>query len=235
MLKAYLEKNDLADVPVFVNHYDPAGEWRRLRENSLVAPGWRYSLGVVSWLGYTLVPNRVIGGDHYNPYTNSLHLNSDVPAIVLHEAAFAKDIHSRKRPGTYAAINELPLLSLWHQSRAAGDVLGYAQTQHDWETEREAYHVLYPRIGAETTVIASPFVPMFVGPVLGFGGAAVGYVTGRSVAAHRAGQRRDVEPPTEIASDGVQQASTTETASGGVQQATYVERLPAVAKPEGSQ
>ena len=175
-LKTYLEKNDLTDVYVFVNHYDPSGQWRRLRENTLISPVWRYSFGVFSMVGYTLFPNRVFGGDHYNPYTNALYLNSDVPAVVLHEAAFAKDVHSRKLSGSYVAINDLPVLSLWHEIRAVNDVLGYARTESDWEVERQTYRVVYPRIGAEsfgaagplvTTMVAGPFVPLLVGPAPG--------------------------------------------------------------------
>ena len=44
-LLAYLRKQNITDVYVRVNQYDPAGEWRRLRENSRIAPGWRYTIG----------------------------------------------------------------------------------------------------------------------------------------------------------------------------------------------
>ena len=40
----YLQKNQLTDVAVFVNDYDPAGQWQRLRENSRIAP-----LGATRW------------------------------------------------------------------------------------------------------------------------------------------------------------------------------------------
>ena len=70
-----------------------------------------------------------------------------------------------------------------------GDVLAYARDQNDWETERQAYHVLYPQVGAETASIAGPVMPVWWAmPILGVGGAAAGHVTGRMVAAHRAMQ-----------------------------------------------
>ena len=215
-LKAYLEKNDLTDVYVYVNHYDPSGQWRRLRANTRIAGGWRYSLGVLSFVGYTVLPGRIWGGDRYDPYTNSLNLNSDVPAIVLHDAAFAKDIHSRKMPGTYAAINSLPGLSLWHESNAVGDVLGYARAECDWQTEREAYCVLYSRMGVESASIGSPFVsmmvggpilPMLAGPAMGLGGAAVGHATGHTLAARRDAERRDSSSPVDKPASEVQQAA----------------------------
>jgi len=76
-------------------------------------------------------------------------------------------------------------------------VLGYAQAHQDWETERQAYHVLYPQVGAETASIAGPIMPVWWAmPILGLGGAAAGHVTGRMVAAHRANQI-DKAPQTE--------------------------------------
>ena len=58
---------------------------------------------------------------------------------------------------------------------------------NDWETERQAYHVLYPQVGAESASIAGLVMPVWWAmPILGVGGAAAGHVTGRMVAAHRA-------------------------------------------------
>jgi hypothetical protein len=181
-LTTYLEQNDLTDVLVSVNEYDPKGQWRRLRDNYRVDPFWRYSAGTLSWLGYSLFPNRVFGGDEYNPFTNTLILTSDVPARALAEAAYAKDVHGRKHPGAYATISDLPLFSLARQGRATSDVLAYARVQHDWEGEKQAYHVLYPHIGSTVFGPASHFVPV-AGPFLSAGGALAGHATGRTVSA----------------------------------------------------
>ncbi len=40
-LRHYLDANDLADVAIYVNCYDPIGQWRALRENHRVGAGWR--------------------------------------------------------------------------------------------------------------------------------------------------------------------------------------------------
>jgi hypothetical protein len=188
-LRTYLDENDLADVTVFVNYYNPKDQWRRLKENQRIGAGWRYSIGSLSVLSYTLLPARVFGGDRYNPYTNSLEVNSDVPAIALYEAAFAKDIHARKSPGTYAALTDLPGVVLFRRSHEVGDVIGYARVQSDWETERQAYHVLYPQVGAETASLAGSMLPVWWAmPALGLGGAAAGHVTGRIMAARRSAE-----------------------------------------------
>ena len=195
-LKTYLVENDLTDVKVYVNHYDPKLQWKRLRKNSLVAPGWRYTVGVLDMAHYTLLPGRIFGGDYYSPYTNSLYIYSDVPAIVLHEAAFAKDIHSRKLRGSYAAVNELPVASLWRHSRGIRDVLGYARAKRDWDLERSTYQVLYPRTGVEIATAGAPLMSVWWGgPLLALGGAAGGHVTGRSMAAYRNSRREAEEPP----------------------------------------
>ena len=243
-VKSYLEKNDLTDVHVYVNHYDPAGQWHRLRANTRVAPVWRYSLGVVTWVTYTILPDRIFGGDGYNPYTNSLCLNSDVPAIALEEAAFAKDIHARRFPGAYAAINELPVITMWHEIRAVRDVVSYARDQHDWDVERQSYRVLFPRMGSQTLTVASPLISVWWGgPLLGLGGAAVGHVAGQAVVARRDAQRHDLRPLADALAGGLWAdedegaISTAPRPSGprrsrsgsGVRTVSHVEEVPALA------
>ncbi|MBS0265676.1 MAG: hypothetical protein JSS02_27335 [Planctomycetes bacterium] len=179
-LNEYLEENDLTDVYVSVNDYNPKLQWQRLRENTSIAPFWKYTVGTINWLGYTFVPNRVVGGDEYNPFTNTLIVSSDVPVLLLNEAAYAKDIHLRQHPGTYATVNDLPVVSLWRHSIATNDVLSYARDRADWQTESMAYETLYPHVGATTFGSASHFVPV-VGPFMSAVGAAVGQVAGRTV------------------------------------------------------
>jgi len=209
-LKTYLEENDLTDVLVSVNDYDPKGQWRRLRQNDKVAPLWRYSVGTMSWLGYVLIPNRVVGGDYYDPFTNTLNITSDVPALALAQAAYAKDIHSRSLPGTYATLSELPGLSFVRSGRATNDVVGYARLRNSWEDEKEAYHVLYPHVGSQMFGPAAHFVPV-AGPFLSAGGALAGHATGRAITAlHKPDEKNALEDINGI----VQTAGTDEAADG---------------------
>ena len=156
-------------------------------------------MGTLGWLKYAVIPYRVFGGDEYDPFTNSLNLTSDVPALALGEGAYAKDIHSRKLPGLYATINELPVVTLWRHSLAVGDVVGYARHHCDWEVEKDVYHVVYPNIGWLTFGPAAHFVPV-VGSFLTVGGAIVGHATGRTTAAivesrrNRSSLRSDPRP-----------------------------------------
>lgn len=193
-LVSYLEENELNDVLVRVNQYDPKGEWHRLRENEFVSPGWRYSFGTLSLVQYTLIPGRILGGDHYNPFTNTLYINSDVPAVVLHEAAYAKDVHGRPMPGTYAVLNEIPVVSLWRRTWCVNDVLGYARANNDWLMEDETYRVVYPQMGAQSTGLASTFVPFWDSMILHVAGAAAGHATGRmAIYNHSKAQRSETD------------------------------------------
>ena len=188
-IATYLDENDLNDVLVSVNQYDPKGQWRRLRETRHIAAPWRYTFGTITLVQYTLLPGRVFGGDYYNPYTNTLYVNSDVPAVVLHEAAYAKDVHSRKLPGTYASINELPLIGAWRHVIGINDVLGYAQLNDDWEVERETYCVVYPQMGIYSTALTGSFVPFWDGMIITVGSAVAGHATGQVAMSRRMKQR----------------------------------------------
>ncbi|WP_157605460.1 hypothetical protein [Schlesneria paludicola] len=214
-LITYLEKNDITDVCVDVNHYAPREQWRRLRENKRIAPGWKYTAGTLSWVRYTVLPGRVFGGTGYNAFTNSLYVNSDVPAMLLFEAAYAKDIHSQKHPGFYAVIvNDFPGVKVWRQTRAVKDVVGYAKQENDWEIEKETYKVMYAHLGSEAvggfgillTGPTSSGSNLLVGPLLGLGGAIAGHAVGHSVAREREAELEKLKPDQEREDGSVVQA-----------------------------
>lgn len=177
-LQEYLVANQLGHVKVRLNQYRPWDDWRRLRANQDVAWPWRYSFGLVSVLGETFLPGRLFGGDHFNPYTNTIHIYSDVPAIALHEGAHAKDFARRRYPGTYAALYGLPIVPLYHESIASADVIAYLESLGEPEMQREAYHVLYPAYGtyvggALGFAYPPATTPLYYGSVLG------GHLAGR--------------------------------------------------------
>ena len=218
-LTDYLEKNDITDVHVSVNDYSPKEQWKRLRENKRISPGWKYTAGTLSWMGYTIRPGRLFGGTKYNPFTNTLYVNSDVPAVLLVEAAYAKDIHSQRLPGTYAVFaNGLPGVNVWRQTRAVSDVLGYAKAERDWEVEKETYRVLYPQIGATTfggagvLFTASPmsFSTFLIGPVLGASGAIAGHAAGRTISNRREAELKHIEDCDQVLVNAMQHSRSIE-------------------------
>ena len=124
----YVERNNLSTVRVRLNQYRPGEDWGRLVRNDSVGAPWRFTFGALSVLGETLLPGRIFGGDHYNPYTDTIHIYSDIPAVALHEGGHAKDFARRKWKGTYAFAYALPLVPLYHESKAAADVIAHLET-----------------------------------------------------------------------------------------------------------
>jgi hypothetical protein len=144
MLATYLAENDLGHVKVRLNQYAPAREWSRLFRNREVGGFWRYTLGFFTVASYMILPGRFFGGDHYNPYTNSIHLYSDSPSIAIHEAGHAKDFAGTSWKGLYAAVRLLPIVPLFQEAEATGDAIGYHRDREDRDLERADYKILYP-------------------------------------------------------------------------------------------
>lgn len=180
----YLEHNGLSTVRVRLNQYHPLDDWRRLVRNDSVGAGWRYTFGAISVLGETIFPGRLIGGDHFNPYTNTVHIYSDVPAIAVHEAGHSKDFARRYWKGTYAAVYLLPIVPLYHESIASGDALAYIDEHESIEQQASARKILYPAYatyvgGAAGTVFPSVSTPLYYGSVIA--GHAAGRYQARQV------------------------------------------------------
>lgn len=146
ILSDYLAANNLTEVKVRLNQYAPGGEWRRLVANREMPGFFKYTVGAISTSLYTVLPGRFFGGDNYNPYTNTINIYSDQPAVVLHEAAHAKDFAARSRGfrGWYAFMRLLPLVPLWQEAEATGDTVGYTIEEKMSEERKDAYRVLYP-------------------------------------------------------------------------------------------
>ena len=169
----FAQVNQLDGVCVRVNQYAPLDEWDRLRANKRVSPGWRYTLGTLSLVGYTLIPGRLFGGDQYNPYTDSVYVYSDVPALAMEATAYAKDVRTRRYPGTYAAVNQLPVVSIWHETVNTQDTLAYLKSNGTVQEQKDGLKILHPNYGIDVgTAISS-------GSAMPLAFAVVGHITGR--------------------------------------------------------
>lgn len=143
-LSAYLRQNSLTNVKVRINQYAPTREFGRLVRNKHVAWPWRYTAGIVGWVFYTVLPQRVFGGDNYNPWTDTINIYSDIPAVLIHEGGHAKDFAQRTYPGWYGFAYMLPLVALHHEAVATSDALSYLRAHKPAEAEKDAYKILYP-------------------------------------------------------------------------------------------
>lgn len=110
----------------------------------------------------------------------------------MESAAYAKDVHRREYPGTYAAVNELPLLSLWHDTVNTQDALAYLDATGNYEQQVEGLQILYPFYGSRMGGAVESVVG--AGLLFPVGGAIVGHISGR-VQASRLPATQDVGHP----------------------------------------
>jgi hypothetical protein len=189
-LVRYLDYNGLKSVKVHLNAVCIGDEWRRLFRNKAVGAGWRYTLGIFSLVHATIMPGRFFGGDHYNPYTNTINLYSDLIPIALHEAGHSADFAPRTWKGTYAFAYQIPFVSLYHEARASNDALGYLREFEPLEIQRSGYNLLYPAYATYLGGGIGEWVPTdYYYPVY-FGALALGHAAGRV----RSAFLRDEEP-----------------------------------------
>lgn len=172
----YLEYNNLPHVKVRANQYAPLEDWDRLTKNTTVAWPWRYTLGTLSVVGEAVLPGRIVGGDHYNPFTQTIHLYSDVPAIGLHEAAHAKDFTRRQYQGSYAAA--YLLLPIWHETHASRDVFAYLDNFGSEPQVVEANRILYPAYATYVGQGLGNLAPAYSFPLY-YGSVLAGHINGR--------------------------------------------------------
>lgn len=194
-LRVYLHENGLCNVKVRLNQYAPGGEWRRLANNRDVGAFWRWSFGLISTSLYTILPGRffagLLGGDNYNPYTNTINLYSDSVPIALHEGGHAKDFaekSNRHWRGGYAALRILPLVPLWQEGVATSDALSFLYAKDDTPERKSAYRILYPAYGTYVGSFGGeygqylPLGPSWLGFVIAYGPVVVGHIVGQSIA-----------------------------------------------------
>jgi hypothetical protein len=196
-LQQYLDDNGLDTVKVRLNEYSPGGEWRRLVKNKSVGWFYRYTVGALTVALYTVLPGRLFGGDSYNPFTNTIHIYSDDPAILLHEAGHAKDLASREYKGTYALLRALPFVPLYNEAEATGDAIAYTVDKRQPDAQKRAYKTLYPAYGTYVSGEIGSFFPLTYLEQLAvaLAGAIPGHIAGRIAASRVADEPEAPAPP----------------------------------------
>ncbi len=187
----YLDDNGLQGVYVDVREYNPREQWNRLRNNTRIAPFWKYTGGTLYHVGYCLFPGRAFHMDSFNGFTNTLSVNSTSPANSVLHAGYVKKLYNQKYPGTYIAANWLPIVPLVRDSSVASDVLTYARVKGDWPLEKELLPQAYGKLGGDTVGQATSLIPGFAylpfyfTPILKAAGNVAGDATGTLVARQR--------------------------------------------------
>jgi len=172
LLRRYLDLNGMTAVKIRHNQYAPLDEFRRLRQNTEVGAGYRYTFGVFALIRYTLLPDRLLaglpvigGGDHFNPFSNSINVYSSDPAVLLHEGGHAKDYLNRRLKGTTFILPRLlPGWEFYQEATASADAIRFLHCVREPSHEVAAYGTLWPAyasyIGARLGLIA--YVPAIV-------------------------------------------------------------------------
>lgn len=143
----YLQQRNVPGMVVRVNQYAPLAEWKRLVKNPNINPVMKFTMGTVRQVRYTMMPGRLFGGDEYNPYTNTLSLYSDAPAIGISEAVYARDVNSRRFPGLFTVTQSLPVLSLVSDTRCTAETLDYLAATGSPSEVAATRRLLYARAG----------------------------------------------------------------------------------------
>jgi len=184
-LVAYLNSpNSMTEGTHFnLNEYAPGRALSRLVHNHKVAWPYRVLLGVpITVVFDVLLPGRLfaglLGGDSYNPFTDTVSIYSDLPSIALHEAGHSHDTNKRRWKGSYAAFRLVPFVDLYQEYEASDEALRYFIETGARNQEIEAYKILYPAYG---TYVGS-YIPIIGGTLLG---AVIGHMWGRTKAHER--------------------------------------------------
>lgn len=189
-LTAFLEQHEADDVKVFIAKFSLFEDMGRLFTNKMVAWPFRIFPGFFTTFISTLT-DWLIGGDYYNPFTNSIHLFSDISAVALHEGGHAVDFKRHKYRGTYAMMRILPAADTYQEWIATEEAIRYYQNEKQLEKELKAYKILYPAYGSYVGGALSIFVPLPY--VTSVAGVLVGHIWGRLEAKHRFTDAKRIE------------------------------------------
>jgi len=193
-LHRFVDHHGLDGLHIRLNEYNPLDDLRRLLMNGRVNLLLRLGFGLPTWLATTLSVGRLFGGDHYNPWSDTVHLFSSHMGIALHETGHALDFRRRSLPGLYALTRYIPGVALYQEYLASLYAIEFMRQRGMHEDELRALRILYP---AYSTYVFGALVELF--PSAGvrgflFPAIALGHVLGVTHA-----QRREAELSRELA------------------------------------
>ncbi len=149
-LKHYIQDHPkfMQDTKVRINQFAPVGEFKRLIKNKKVRWWWRIFPGIP--VTFFSLGGRLFGGDHYNPFTDTIHLYSDITPVALHEAGHAADTAEKVEEGWadyYILGRVLPVVALHQELVASEKAVHHLEEKNDKKEEKNAYRILVPAYG----------------------------------------------------------------------------------------
>jgi len=188
VVQQYLAKNELQDVYIDVRQYDPKNQWARIKANPRISPFWKYTGGALKVATYSVFPGRVFHFDSYDPFSNTLSINSSNPKSSLYQAGMSKDYRSKYFQGTYAVLQNAPYVPIVQNANVASDVLTYARIHDLWELEKELYPTAYAKLASSVVsdgflfMPSSIVLPFYTSPLASMAAGAIGGASGYLVA-----------------------------------------------------
>ena len=180
IMNDYLEDNELEALNIEFQIETPKNDWDRLEANAAINPLLKYSLGSLDWLSNAITKPSFWGRNYYDPYTNTMHINSNNNLEIMAEMSYAKIIQRQSYPGLYALGSKLPFISFWAQKQKTNEMIAYAKSKQDWELEKATIRKMYPGMlnGSSKDIgrVAGLFFgPFYLRPAISVGGVLVGY------------------------------------------------------------
>lgn len=184
-IAAFIEHHQLAGLHVRLNEYAPLDDLRRLLVTGRTSLLLRLLFGLPTWLATTLSVGRLFGGDHYNPWTDTVNLYTGHSAVALHELGHALDFRRRRFPGLYGLTRYIPGVALYQEYLASRYAIEFMRARGMHEEELQAWRLLFPAystyvFGALVELFPSAGTRAFMLPVI-----AVGHVLGITAALRR--------------------------------------------------
>lgn len=180
IMNDYLEDNELEFLNIEFQTETPKDDWNRLEANTSINPLLKYSLGSFDWLSNAIIKPSFWGRNYYDPYTNTMHINSNNNLEIMAEMSYAKIIQRQSYPGLYALSSKLPFISIFAQKQKTNEMIAYAKSKQDWELEKATIRKMYPGMlnGSSKDIgrVAGIFFgPFYLRPAISVGGVLIGY------------------------------------------------------------
>ena len=156
----YVRNSGLEDVTIRHGHsrvLEDVGRLfsdKRLKDIPLLS---RIFLGVPTTLIDGFI-SKLTRADHYNPFTKTVHIYSDVPAIALHELGHAKDFQERKWKTLYALARSLPFVGLYQEYKASRTAHKSLREQDKRQTGRYLVPAFSTYLSPLVGIATLPFV-----------------------------------------------------------------------------
>ncbi len=159
-VKSYLSKAEFKGVKVRIGHSRVLKDTYRLfTDKNLkdISLAGRIFLGIPSTLIKGLYA-KLTRSDHYNSFTKTAMIYSDIPAIALHELGHAEDFSKRKNPTMYSLMRMIPFFNLYQEYIASRK----AHKNLEEKDKRQTGRYLVPAFATYVAAapLALPFLPI---------------------------------------------------------------------------